>query len=128
MVWGYLLNAPLAILMVITYCFSISTASDALDWTYPFIRVFHRALGEPGATTTFLVVMLVLLSMITISVLALAARQTVAFAYVTPSLLCGAVVLVTSLAAVFWKFDMSVGQQSCDPPSSYGSQPVAMSV
>lgn len=80
MIWSYVLNAPLAFIMLVTYCFSIGDVEKALASTYPFVYVFQNAFHSSGATSGFTIVILILLAMITISALASTARQAFAFA------------------------------------------------
>ena len=81
MVWSYILNAPLAIAIVLAYLFSIRNVDDAISSPtgFPFIHAFNTAVGVPKATVLTTVV-LALVIMITISSLTSTSRQTFAFA------------------------------------------------
>lgn len=80
MVWTYLINAPLTIVMALVYCFSITSIPEAVHSTSAFITVFHTAFMDPTPTLAFAAVVLGLILMTTISVLASACRQIFAFA------------------------------------------------
>lgn len=80
MIWGYLLNAPLAICLAVTYCFNMPSVERAIQSTMPFVTVFQEAFQHDRVTTAFGIVMLLLVVMITISALASTSRQIFAFA------------------------------------------------
>lgn len=81
MVWAFLLNFPMALIMLVTYTVNLGSADQALRGRYPpFVAVFWNALQSRGAVMAFTVVILALLIMITISALATTSRQTFAFA------------------------------------------------
>lgn len=85
MLWSYLVNAPLALLMALTIIFNIGPVENAIQSACPFVYMFETALQNTQATTAFTIVMLVLLAMVTVSVIASTSRQMFAFAYVPPS-------------------------------------------
>ena len=81
MVWAFVLNFPMALIMLVTFCVNVGSLDEALEGRYPpFVAVFANALPTSGALTAFTAVILVLLVMITISALAATSRQTFAFA------------------------------------------------
>ncbi|KAI7161529.1 amino acid transporter [Hortaea werneckii] len=80
MLWSYLVNAPLALVMALTIIFNIGPVENAIQSAYPFVYMFETALQNTQATTAFTIVMLVLLAMVTVSVIASTSRQTFAFA------------------------------------------------
>ncbi|RMX92278.1 hypothetical protein D0868_13497 [Hortaea werneckii] len=80
MLWSYLVNAPLALLMALTIIFNIGPVENAIQSAYPFVYMFETALQNTQATTAFTIVMLVLLAMVTVSVIASTSRQMFAFA------------------------------------------------
>lgn len=80
-IWAWVLNFPLAIIMLLTYCVNVGSIEEALSGRYPpFVAVFENALHSPSAVTAFTTIILALLVMITISALAATSRQTFAFA------------------------------------------------
>ena len=80
MIWSYILNAPLAFILLVTYCFNIGSVDEALRSAYPFVYVFQNAFQSSRATSAFTIIILILLAMITISALASTSRQAFAFA------------------------------------------------
>ncbi|KAK4982738.1 hypothetical protein LTR50_007606 [Elasticomyces elasticus] len=82
MIWSFLLNVPFTFVLLITYLFCITDIDAALASSsgFPFIWVFQNALNSNRGTSGFVIVVLVLLVMITISSLASTSRQTFAFA------------------------------------------------
>ncbi|KAI7321608.1 amino acid transporter [Hortaea werneckii] len=80
MLWSYLVNAPLALIMALTIIFNIGPVENAIQSTYPFVYMFETALQNTQATSAFTIIMLVLLAMVTVSVIASTSRQMFAFA------------------------------------------------
>lgn len=79
--WSFVLNLPLAFIMLVTYCINFGSTNYALSGHFPpFVAVFQNALHTASVVTAFTSVILVLLIMITISALAATSRQTFAFA------------------------------------------------
>ncbi|KAK5003125.1 hypothetical protein LTR28_010562 [Elasticomyces elasticus] len=81
MMWSFLLNVPFTFVLLVTYLFCITDIDAALASSsdFPFIWVFQNALNSNRGTSGFVIVVLVLLVMITISSLASTSRQTFAF-------------------------------------------------
>lgn len=83
MIWSYLVNAPLAFILVLTLCFNLGSVEAALKSSSMFVWIFQNATQSVPATTCFTVVMLVLLAFVTVSAVASTSRQTFAFASAT---------------------------------------------
>ncbi|KAI6853488.1 GABA permease-like protein [Hortaea werneckii] len=80
MLWSYLVNAPLGLVMALTIIFNIGPVERAIQSSYPFVYMFETALQDTQATSAFTIIMLVLLAMVTVSVIASTSRQMFAFA------------------------------------------------
>lgn len=80
MVWSYIINAPLSLLMVLAYLFSIKSVPDALKAPMPFVTAFHDAFGLIDATVAFTLVVLGSVSVVAISAMASTSRIIFAFA------------------------------------------------
>ncbi|KAE8349947.1 amino acid transporter [Aspergillus coremiiformis] len=82
MVWAFVLNIPPTFAALLAYLFTMPDVQGALDSPtgYPFIHVFHNAVGHTTGAMIMVVIILLLMIMITISSLASASRQTFAFA------------------------------------------------
>lgn len=80
MLYSYLVNAPLTLLMAVVYCFSITSIPKVLESPMPFVIVFHDTFQETTPTIAFATVVLGLLIMVALSALAATSRQIFAFA------------------------------------------------
>jgi amino acid transporter len=81
MFWGYVVNAIMGIILVVTFLFAIPSVEDALNdpTGFPFLYVFQQAL-PPGGTAAVTAIVLFLVTASNISFNASTARQTFAFA------------------------------------------------
>ena len=81
MVWSYVLNGVLAMIILITYLFGLTNVNDALnDPTYfPFIWVFRQAVDTNGVVALTVIIFLLVVAA-NIDYNASTARQTFAFA------------------------------------------------
>ena len=81
MVWSYVLNGFMGLIIVITYLFCMPSVTDALDdpSTFPFIYVFRNAVSI-GGVNGLTIVLLILVIASNIAFNASTARQTFAFA------------------------------------------------
>lgn len=79
--WSYIGNGILAIILLVTYLFSIDSVENALDddTGYPFIYVFKTAVNTAGVNGLTIMVLLLVIAA-NISFNASTARQTFAFA------------------------------------------------
>lgn len=73
---GYLINGPLGFILAVTIAFCFGPVENASQSEWPFVWLFHRALGSAVATTAHVVVVLVLLATILLSVRAVTSRMT----------------------------------------------------
>lgn len=81
MVWTFAINAPLAILMAIVFCFSIVSVEDAVaSATAPAVNIFAQTFRNPQVTMAFSGVLLCLIIMIAIAAVTSSSRQMFAFA------------------------------------------------
>ncbi|TKA82474.1 hypothetical protein B0A55_02176 [Friedmanniomyces simplex] len=82
-IYGYLINGPLGLILAVTILFCFGSPGEEAPGppsAWPYIGLFHRALGNPTATTAFVIVVLVLLAMTTLSVTAVSSRVMLALA------------------------------------------------
>ena len=79
--WSYIGNGAMAIILLITYLFSIDSIENALDDPsgYPFIYVFKSAVSTSGVNALTILVLILIIAA-NISFNASTARQTFAFA------------------------------------------------
>lgn len=79
--WSYIGNGAMAIILLITYLFSIPSIDDALadPSGYPFIYVFKNAVSTSGVNALTILVLILIIAA-NISFNASTARQTFAFA------------------------------------------------
>lgn len=79
--WSYIGNGIMAIVLLISYLFSIDSIEDALDDPsgYPFIYVFKSAVNTAGVNGLTIIVLILIIAA-NISFNASTARQTFAFA------------------------------------------------
>lgn len=79
--WSYIGNGAMAIILLITYLFSIDSIENALDdpTGYPFIYVFKTAVNTAGVNALTILVLILIIAA-NISFNASTARQTFAFA------------------------------------------------
>lgn len=80
MVWSYSINAPLSLLMVLAYLFSIKSVEEGLKARMPFVAAFSDAFGVIDATVGFTLVVLGSVSVVAVSALASTSRIMFAFA------------------------------------------------
>ncbi|MCJ1463740.1 hypothetical protein MMC07_002349 [Pseudocyphellaria aurata] len=81
MVWSYVLNGTLGLVLLITFLFCITSVDDALNdpSEYPFLYVFRNAVSQPGLNALS-VLLLILVFAGTVSFNISTSRQTWAFA------------------------------------------------
>src|SRR5271170_2728490 len=81
MVWSYVLNGILAMILLVTYLFALPNVTDALnDPTYfPFIYVFKQAMPTSGVNVLTIIILILVIAA-NIDYNASTARQTFAFA------------------------------------------------
>ncbi|QIW98593.1 hypothetical protein AMS68_004111 [Peltaster fructicola] len=85
MIWSYILNGSMGIVMLITYCYCLTDVSSALDPTtnpsgFPYIYVFRSVTGSDAGAIGLTSIILVLGLAGATSFFASTSRQTFAFA------------------------------------------------
>lgn len=88
MLWSFLLNIPMTLIMLVTFCFNIGDVEDAVNGIFPpFVSTFSYAFESAQATTAFTIVILFLLVMIAVSTMVATSRHLFAFGYAVQFLL-----------------------------------------
>lgn len=80
--WSFVANIPPTLITLVTYCFCLGNAEDALNSPagLPIIAVFSNMSSFPAGATGLTFVLLILLTIIATSTMASTSRQTFAFA------------------------------------------------
>ncbi|KAF2164776.1 hypothetical protein M409DRAFT_67527 [Zasmidium cellare ATCC 36951] len=80
MLWAFLLNVPMTLIMLVTLCFNVGDVDDAVNGIFPpFVSIFKFSFRSVQATTAFTIVILCLLVMIAVSTMVATSRHLFAF-------------------------------------------------
>lgn len=80
MLWSFLLNIPMTLIMLVTFCFNIGDVNEAVNDIFPpFVSTFIFAFQSTQATTAFTIVVLSLLIMIAVSTMVATSRHLFTF-------------------------------------------------